>query len=69
MGRVCLVQILAITVTQLPQVNMGVYSMAKTYIARCDILLALYPCVCIWTGTVFCCDTSMATKQKRVDFE
>jgi hypothetical protein len=26
-------------------VNMGVYSMAKTYIARCDILLALFLCV------------------------
>ncbi len=45
MWRVCLVQVLAITVTQWPQVNMGVYSMAKTYIARCDILLALFPCV------------------------
>ncbi len=33
MRRVCLVQILAITVTQWPQMNMGVYSMAKTYIA------------------------------------
>ncbi len=29
------------------QVNMGVYSMAKTYIARCDILLALFPCVAL----------------------
>ena len=35
------VQILAITVTQRRQVNMGVYRMAKTYIARSDILLAL----------------------------
>ncbi len=35
MRRVCLVQILAITVTQWPQMNMGVYSMAKTYITRC----------------------------------
>jgi hypothetical protein len=61
MWRVCLVQILAITETQWPQVNMGVYSMAKTYIARCDILLALSPCD-IWTGNVFRYDTSMATK-------
>ncbi len=45
MRRVYLVQILAITVTQWPQVNMGVCRMAKTYIARCDILLALFPCV------------------------
>ncbi len=45
MRRVCLVQILAISVTQLPHLNMGVYRMAKTYIARCDILLALFPCV------------------------
>jgi hypothetical protein len=27
------------------EVVMGVYRMAKTYIARCDILLALFPCV------------------------
>ncbi len=42
MRHVCLVQILAISVTQWPQVNMGVYGMAKTHIARCDILLALF---------------------------
>jgi hypothetical protein len=40
MWCVCLVQILAITETKWPQVNTGVYSMAKTYIVRCDILLA-----------------------------
>jgi hypothetical protein len=63
MRRVCLVQILAITVTQWPQMNMGVYSMAKTYIARCDILFALFPCVDLDRyRTVFPCDTSMATK-------
>jgi hypothetical protein len=45
MRRVCLVQILAISVTQWPQVNMGVCRMEKTYIARCDILLALFLCV------------------------
>ena len=61
MRRVCLVQILAITVTQWPQVSMGVYRMAKTYIARCDILLDLFLCD-IWTGTVICYDMSMATK-------
>jgi hypothetical protein len=45
MQHVCLVQILAIIVTQLPHLNMGVYRMAKTCIARCDILLALFLCV------------------------
>jgi hypothetical protein len=40
---------------------LGHPSMAKTYIARCDILLALSSCD-IWTGTVFRYDTSMATK-------
>jgi hypothetical protein len=45
MRHVCLVQILAITATQWPQVNMGVYRMAKTYITRCDILRALFQCV------------------------
>jgi hypothetical protein len=38
-----------------------VYRMAKTYIARCDILLALSPCD-IWRGTVFCYDTTMAAE-------
>jgi hypothetical protein len=61
MRRVCLVQILAITVTQWPQMNIGVYSMAKTYIARCYILLALYLCVDL-DRYYFRGDTSMATK-------
>jgi hypothetical protein len=39
-----------------------VQCMAKTYIARCDVLLALFPCVDLDRyDTVFCCDTSMAT--------
>jgi hypothetical protein len=45
MRQVCLVLILKISVTQWPHVNMGVYRMAKTYITRCDILLALFPSV------------------------
>ncbi len=36
MQRVCLVQILALSVTQSPHLNMGVYRMAKTCIASRD---------------------------------
>ncbi len=51
--------------TQRHQVNIGVYRTAKTYIARCDILPALSPSD-IWTGTVFCYDTSMWPQNKNV---